>query len=89
MSYESQTVRARITLYAPAKLAAERIPPALGTLEESGGDTCVLRTGASSLDTLSVYLALIGFDFKVHEPPELVERVRYLADRFTRAGISR
>ena len=41
--------------------------------------------GASSLDTLSVYLGLIGFDFEVREPPELVEHLRWLAERFTRA----
>jgi hypothetical protein len=34
-----------------------------------------------------VYLALIGFDFEVREPPELVERVRVLADRFGRATL--
>jgi hypothetical protein len=45
----------------------------------------MLHTGSSSLDTLSVYLALIGFDFEVCEPPELVERVRWLAERFSRA----
>ena len=55
-------------------------------LMEALGEThCELRTGACSLDTLSVHLALIGFDFKVHEPPELADRVRSLAERFTRA----
>jgi hypothetical protein len=44
-----------------------------------------LHTGASSLDSLSVYVALVGFEFEVREPPELVERVRWLAERFSRA----
>lgn len=85
VSYAPQAYQARVTLYASAKLAAERIPPAYGTLEASGDDTCVLRTGASSLDMLAIYLALIGFEFKVHEPPELVARIRSLAERFSRA----
>jgi hypothetical protein len=37
------------------------------------------------LDTLSVYLALVGFDFEVREPPELAARIRELAERFSRA----
>jgi predicted DNA-binding transcriptional regulator YafY len=86
VSYAPYTYQARITLHASAKMAAERVPPALGVLEASGDETCVLRTGASSVDTLSVYLALIGFEFKVHEPPELADRVRFLAERFTRAN---
>jgi hypothetical protein len=45
----------------------------------------MLHTGAFSLDTLSVYLALIGFDFEVVGPPELIDRVRSLAERFGRA----
>jgi hypothetical protein len=28
---------------------------------------------------------MIGFEFEVSEPPELAERVRLLAERFTRA----
>lgn len=41
--------------------------------------------GSPSLDPLSVHLALIGVDFEVHEPPELVEDIRRLAERFSRA----
>jgi predicted DNA-binding transcriptional regulator YafY len=85
VSYAPYPYQARITLYASRELAAERIPPALGTLEAIDANTCVLRTGGSSLDMLAVHLALIGFEFKVHEPPELVDRIRCLAERFTRA----
>jgi hypothetical protein len=28
---------------------------------------------------------LLEFDFEVREPPELIERVRWLAERFSRA----
>jgi predicted DNA-binding transcriptional regulator YafY len=85
VSYAPYAYQARITLYASLEMAAERIPPSLGTLAAIDDQTCELRTGASSLDALSVHLALIGFEFKVHEPPELVDRVRWLAQRFSRA----
>jgi predicted DNA-binding transcriptional regulator YafY len=86
VSYAPYPHRARITLHASVSAAAERVPPGAGTLEAVDEQTCVLSTGACSLDTLSLYLALIGFDFEVREPPELVERIRSLAERFTRAS---
>lgn len=85
VSYAPYTYQARITLYASLKVASERVPSAIGALEALDDDTCMLRTGGSSLDMLAVHLALIGFEFKVHEPPELVDRIRWLAERFTRA----
>ena len=84
VSYAPYTFEARITLYASLAMAAERIPPSIGVLE-AAGENCVLHTKACSLDTLSVHLALIGFNFKVHHPPELADRVRALAARLTRA----
>jgi predicted DNA-binding transcriptional regulator YafY len=77
--------RAQVMLHASAEAAAERVPPGAGTVEALGEQTCLLHTGACSLDTLSVYLALMGFEFKVLEPAELAERVRLLAGRFARA----
>ena len=34
---------------------------------------------------LAVYLGLLGVDFTVSEPPELVERIQALGERYTRA----
>jgi predicted DNA-binding transcriptional regulator YafY len=84
--YPNSLHRAQITLHASIEAAAERLPPGAGTLEAIDAHSCLLNTGASSLDALSVYLALIGFDFEVREPPELAERVRWLAERFGRAA---
>ena len=72
-------------LHASVEAAAERLPPGAGTLEALDGGTCLLHTGAYSLDRLCVWLALIGFDFEVREPVELIDRVRDLAERFSRA----
>jgi predicted DNA-binding transcriptional regulator YafY len=85
VAYAPYPHRARIVLHVSIEKAAERVPPGAGTLEALDDHTCELRMGASSLDTLSVYLGLIGFDFEVREPPELVEHLRSLAARFSRA----
>jgi predicted DNA-binding transcriptional regulator YafY len=88
VSYAPYPHRAKIILHASKEMAAERVPPAAGTLEAIDDRTCVLHMGAGSLDMLGMYLAMIGFDFEVREPPELVDRIRWLAGRFTRAAPS-
>lgn len=76
---------ARITLYTSAEVAADRIAPRVGMIEPIDAETCLLHTGSNSLDEIAVYVALFDFPFKVHEPSELVERVRTLAGRFAEA----
>jgi predicted DNA-binding transcriptional regulator YafY len=88
VSYTPQPYQARITLYASLEVAAQRVPATAGTLEAVDGNTCLLRTGDCSLESLSIYLALTGLDFKVHEPAELIDRIRWLAERFSRATAS-
>jgi predicted DNA-binding transcriptional regulator YafY len=77
--------RARITVHAPAALVTERINPAVGLVEAVDDEHCVLVTGSSSVDSMIVHLGLLDLDFEVTEPPELVERVRVLAQRYARA----
>jgi predicted DNA-binding transcriptional regulator YafY len=77
--------RARIVLHAPAEVISARIHPSIGTVASVDEHTCVLLTGSDSLDTLVIHLGLLGADFEVTEPPELVERVRFWADRYRRA----
>jgi predicted DNA-binding transcriptional regulator YafY len=78
--------RAEIVLHASAKAAAERVPPGAGTLEPIDEGTCLLRMGAGTLDSLAMYLAMIGFEFEVREPVELVDRVAALGEFFKRAA---
>ena len=54
--------------------------------ERSTSHTCELRTSDDSLDWLAVRVGMLGVDFEVHEPPELVERLRELAARFEQSG---
>jgi predicted DNA-binding transcriptional regulator YafY len=86
VTYQAFPYHAVVTLHAPAEAVAERLPPAAGIIEAVNERTCTLHTGATSLDSLSVYLALVGFDFEVREPAELIERVRQLSERFGRAA---
>jgi predicted DNA-binding transcriptional regulator YafY len=77
--------RARITLHAPVEAVAKRVPPSAGVLEAIDEQSCMLNTGAHSLEGITIHLSLLGVDFQVHEPPELIDYVRRLADRLNRA----
>jgi WYL domain-containing protein len=63
----------------------ERINPAVGVVTAAGEGTCVLETGADTIDSLAVHLGLLGYDFEVVDPPELVAHLRELATRYQRA----
>lgn len=77
--------RARVTVSAPAEVVADRISPAVGTVERVDEHTCVLHTGADTVETLGAYLGLLGEDFHVAGPPELVTHLRRLAGRYARS----
>jgi predicted DNA-binding transcriptional regulator YafY len=77
--------QARVILKAPIAQVQDRVPKAVGTLEPIDDDTCLLRTGSDWLGGLAVYVAEIGVDFEVLDPPEFAERVKLLASRFARA----
>jgi predicted DNA-binding transcriptional regulator YafY len=77
--------RARVTVHAPAGVVAERINPTVGTVQPVDEATCVLNTGADTIETLAIYLSLLGVDFTVTEPPELVAYLGQLAGRYAGA----
>jgi predicted DNA-binding transcriptional regulator YafY len=78
--------QARVVLHAPLAEVEPRVPPTVGTLEPIDARRCLLYTGSDWLAGLAVYVAEIGVDFEVLDPPEFVERVKDLAGRFGRAA---
>ena len=86
VGYAPYLYRASVLLHAPAAAIAARVPPAAAQIEAVSEKTCMLHTGASSLDMLAVHLAMTGVEFEVREPAELIEHVRKLGQRFMRAA---
>lgn len=78
-------VHARITVLAPADEVLARINAAVGMVEPIDEGRCVLVTGADSLETVAVYIGMLGLDFVVSEPPALVEHLRTVGERYLRA----
>jgi predicted DNA-binding transcriptional regulator YafY len=79
--------RARVRVHAPAALVAGRLPPAV-QVEAVDEHTCIVSVGSDTPQMLAVYLGLLDVDFEVVEPPELVEQLRTLADRYRRAVVA-
>lgn len=88
-------VRARVRVHAPADALRSRLPPAVrvidtdadGSDDTDAGASCVIEVGSDSAEMLAVHLGMLGADFEVTDPPELVEAVRRLADRYRRGVV--
>jgi predicted DNA-binding transcriptional regulator YafY len=84
----ARQVQARVIVRTPAEQLAQRIGPWVGTVTALDDASCVLETGADSAEALAGYLGLLGADFTVSGPPELVDALRVLASRFGAATAS-
>jgi predicted DNA-binding transcriptional regulator YafY len=78
-------VHARITVNASAAEVLSRINPTVGVVEAIDDNTCVLVTGADTVETVAVYIGMLGLDFTVTEPAELLAHLRTVAERYARA----
>ncbi|NEA67646.1 YafY family protein [Streptomyces sp. SID12488] len=81
-AYASHAV---VRLLVPLAEAAARISPSAGTLEPDGEEACLLRTGAANLDVMVIHVMVMGFEFEVLEPAELVDVIMTSRDRLSRA----
>ncbi|MGW2596610.1 helix-turn-helix transcriptional regulator [Streptomyces klenkii] len=80
-------IRVVATVHAPAEFVAARLPQHLGAPQPIDAATCRLDLEvADSLEWLALRLALLDCDFTVHEPRELVEHLRELGARISRAA---
>ncbi|MER5752325.1 YafY family protein [Streptomyces sp. NPDC002088] len=82
-----ETYEFEVTFAAPPEVVAARLPGPLGTPEplEAGG--CRLRGATGDpVEWLAVRLAMVGCEFEVREPEELLVCVRELGGRLSRAG---
>jgi predicted DNA-binding transcriptional regulator YafY len=85
VSYTPYPYRARVILNAPVGDVVERVPPTVGVLEAIDENRCMLQTGSQSLNILAIWIGMIGVEFEVQEPAELVDQIREVAGRFQRA----
>lgn len=77
--------RARVLIHAPLDQVRARVPPLAGDLRRVDAERCRLETGADSLSRLAVYVAALGVEFEVEDPPELRRELDELAARIRRS----
>jgi predicted DNA-binding transcriptional regulator YafY len=85
VAFRGWNVHARVTVDAPAAEVLARINPTVGVVESVDDTRCVLVTGADSMEIVAVYLGMLGLDFHVTRPPELVRHLRLLGERYRRS----
>jgi predicted DNA-binding transcriptional regulator YafY len=85
VAFTGWSVHARIEVDAPAEEVLARINPTVGVVETVDDAHSVLVTGGDSLEIVAVWIGMLGLDFHVTEPPELVEHIRRLAVRYADA----
>jgi predicted DNA-binding transcriptional regulator YafY len=90
-AYVSQSVasspyryEAVLRVHAPVEEVRQRTSPTASRLEAVDEKTTMLYAGSNSLDELTLYIGLKGFDFDVVEPPELRDHITALAARLSR-----
>ena len=76
---------ALVTLHVGADDIADRLRHMDGTVEAVDEHTCLLRTKSDWLEWLAASITLLGVDFEVSEPPELVDHIRRLSTRLSAA----
>jgi predicted DNA-binding transcriptional regulator YafY len=76
----------RFRLKADAATVRDVVTPASGVVEPIDEHSCLLTVGSMSQDAMIVWVAVLGFDFEVVDPPELVGYARRLGALLTAAG---
>jgi predicted DNA-binding transcriptional regulator YafY len=71
---------ARVTVECPAS-ALEGRRWLGGDITPLGEHRCEVRTSDDNLDWLAMRIAMISSPYTVHEPPELIDRLRLIAER--------
>ena len=77
---------ARVVFHAPAEEVRRRMPHAWGEVTPIGDGRCVHVTSDDHLGWLAMRIAMVGVDFDVDGPPELLEHLAGLAERAGRAA---
>jgi predicted DNA-binding transcriptional regulator YafY len=77
---------ARVRYFAPYSVVVQHFSPGSATVEADGGDACVMTAGGDNAEQIAIYLAMVGVDFEVLDPPEVADAVGVVAERLRRAA---
>ena len=72
---------ARVRYFASYDVVSQHFSPSSATVEPDGADACVVTAGGDDAERIAIYLASVGSDFEVLDPPEVAEAVAAIAER--------
>ncbi|MEU1401585.1 YafY family protein [Streptomyces sp. NPDC005728] len=82
-----ETYEFEVRFAGSVEVVSAEVPGWVGVPEADGAGGCVLRgSSGEAVEWLAVRLAMVGCEFEVRGPGELVECVRELGGRLSRAG---
>jgi predicted DNA-binding transcriptional regulator YafY len=82
------TFEVKVLVHEAAVVITERVPRGV-VVEPVDDETCAVYAKANTIEMLTLYLGMMDADFTVTEPPELVDRLRKMSERFLSAVRSR
>jgi predicted DNA-binding transcriptional regulator YafY len=77
---------ARVRFSSPYDVVAQHFSPSSATVQADGADACVVTAGGDDAERIALYLAMVGADFEVLDPPEVADAVSVVAERLRRAA---
>ncbi|MCV7227498.1 helix-turn-helix transcriptional regulator [Mycolicibacterium komossense] len=77
---------AQVRYHASAEFVAQHFSPAAATIEADGPEACLVTAGADDPQQLALYLAMVGCDFDIIGPPEVIAGAQSMAERLRRAA---
>ncbi|GAB3870577.1 YafY family protein [Kibdelosporangium lantanae] len=83
------TYRAVATLRMPADEVRNKLGDGLGEVVAVDAESCEIRSHTDTLEWLAFRLTMLGCEFSVQSPPELVAYLRDMGARVTRATTAR
>ncbi len=75
----------RLRLKRSADALAKQVPPWCGVLEAVDDESCILSTGADSVEALAAQLVLTAAEFDILDSHELIPELRKIAERLYQA----
>jgi predicted DNA-binding transcriptional regulator YafY len=77
---------ARVRYHASEAVVAQTFSVSSVDIQPDGDDACIVTVGADDPEGMVPWLAMPGCAFEVLEPPEVIEAVRTVAERLSRAA---
>ena len=77
---------ARVRYRTSAETVAQHFSPTSATIEPDGPESCLVTAGADNPHQLALYLAMVGCDFEIVGPPEVIAAAASMGERLRRAA---